>query len=175
MKNIEIKKVTLIEIEQLREISRLTFFETFAAVNTEENMRKYLDEGFSTEKLTPELNDPNTEFYFATLDNKVVGYLKLNFGLSQTELQDDKAVEIERIYVAKEFHGKKIGQLLYQKATQIAEQKNVDYVWLGVWEENERAIRFYQKNGFVRFDKHIFKLGDEKQTDIMMKMQLKNK
>lgn len=175
MENIEIKKITITNIDELQEISRLTFFETFSAVNTEENMRKYLDEGFSTEKLTAELNDPNTEFYFATLDNKVIGYLKLNFGPSQTELQDDKAVEIERIYVPKEFHGKKIGQLLYQKARQIAGQKNVGYVWLGVWEENQRAIRFYQKNGFVKFDKHIFKLGDEEQTDIMMNLQLKSK
>jgi ribosomal protein S18 acetylase RimI-like enzyme len=172
VENLKIKNVTLNDLEQLRKISRLTFFETFSTVNTEENMSKYLDEAFSTEKLTTELNDSSTEFYFATLDNKVIGYLKLNFGRLQTELQDPKAVEIQRIYVPKEFHGKKVGQLLYQKARKIAEQKNAGYVWLGVWEENQKAIRFYQKNGFVEFDKHIFKLGDEKQTDIMMKLQL---
>lgn len=175
MENIGIRKVTLNEIEQLQEIGRQTFFETFSAGNTEENMRKYLDESFSVEKLIAELNDPNAEFYFATLDSKVIGYLKLNFGHSQTELRDDKAVEIERIYVLKEFHGKKVGQMLFDKAMQIAHQKNADYVWLGVWEENPRAIRFYQKNGFVEFDKHIFKLGDDEQTDIMMKLQLKGK
>ena len=59
--------------------------------------------------------------------------------------------------------------MLYEKAMQVAEDKKVDYVWLGVWEENPRAIRFYQKNGFVEFDKHIFRLGDDEQTDIMMK------
>ncbi len=134
-----------------------------------------MDEGFSAEKITAELNDPNAEFYFATLDNKVIGYLKLNFGHSQTELQDDEAVEIERIYVLKEFHGKKVGQVLYEKAMQIAQQKSANYVWLGVWEENPRAIAFYKKNGFVEFDKHIFKLGDDEQTDIMMKLQLKGK
>lgn len=175
MENIRIRKVTLTDIKELQEIGRQTFFETFSAGNTKENMKKYLDEGFSVEKLTAELNDPNAEFYFATLDNKVIGYLKLNFGHSQTELQDDKAVEIERIYVSKEFHGKKVGQLLYEKAMQIAHEKNADYVWLGVWEENPRAIAFYKKNGFVEFDKHIFKLGDDEQTDIMMKMQLKGK
>jgi len=56
---------------------------------------------------------------------------------------------------------------------QVAHQNEVDYVWLGVWEENPRAIRFYQKNGFVEFDKHIFKLGDDKQIDIMMKKVVK--
>lgn len=172
MNTIKIKKVTINDTDQLQEIGKNTFFETFSTANTEENMKRYLDEEFSVKKLTNELNDQFAEFYFATLDNKVIGYLKLNFGQSQTELQDDKAIEIERIYVLKEFHGKKVGQLLYDKAIQISRQKNADYVWLGVWEENPRAINFYKKNNFVEFDKHIFKLGDDEQTDIMMKLIL---
>lgn len=175
METIAIRKITHNDIKELQEIGRQTFFETFSAGNTEDNMKKYLDEGFSLEKLAAELNNPNTEFYFASLDNKVIGYLKLNFGRSQTELQDDKAVEIERIYVLKEFHGKKVGQMLYEQAMQIAQQKHADYVWLGVWEENPRAIAFYKKNGFTAFDKHIFKLGDDEQTDIMMKLQLEDR
>jgi ribosomal protein S18 acetylase RimI-like enzyme len=173
MKNITIRKVRLEDIDQLQKIGRQTFFETFSAGNTEANMKKYLEEGFSTEKLTAELSDENAEFYFAELDNNVIGYLKLNFGKSQTELKDDKALEIERIYVLKEFYGKKVGQLLYEKAIQIARQADADYVWLGVWEENQRAINFYKKNGFVGFDKHIFKLGNDEQTDVMMKLPLK--
>lgn len=174
MSNIEIKKVTINDLDQLQQIGRQTFYETFASGNTEENMNKYLDEAFSVAKLTTELNDKNSEFYFATLDNDIIGYLKINFGQSQTELQDDKAVEIERIYVLKEFHGKNVGQLLYDKAISIARQKNAVYVWLGVWEKNSRAINFYKKNGFVEFDKHIFKLGNDEQTDIMMKLKLTN-
>lgn len=174
MENINIKKVTQNDIDQLQKIGRQTFYETFSAGNTEENMKKYLDEGFTTEKLVAELENKNSEFYFATLDNEVIGYLKLNFGQSQTELKDDKALEIERIYVLEGFHGKNVGQLLYDKAIQIARQKNAEYVWLGVWEENPRAINFYKKNGFTEFDKHIFKLGNEEQTDIMMKLQLKD-
>lgn len=173
MTDIEIKKVTLNDIDHLQKIGRETFIETFSAGNTQENMTKYLDEGFSVEKLKNELNDSNVEFYFATLCDKIIGYLKLNFGQSQTELKEDKALEIERIYVLKEFHGKKVGQLLYDKAIHIARQNNADYVWLGVWEENPRAINFYIKNGFVAFDKHTFKLGDDDQTDLMMKLKLK--
>jgi len=173
MENISIQKVTSNDIEQLQKISRQTFYETFAAGNTAENIAKYLEEDFSIEKLAAELNDKNAELYFVMLNNQVIGYLKLNFGPSQTELKDDKALEIERIYVLQEFHGKKIGQLLYEKAIQIAKQANMDYVWLGVWEENPRAISFYKKNGFVAFDKHLFKLGDDEQTDIMMKLPLK--
>jgi len=174
MDNFNIRKVTPNDIDEFQIISRKTFIETFSAANTEENMKKYLEDGFSKEKLAAELNDPHSEFYFAVLANTIIGYLKLNFGPSQTELKDHGAEEIERIYVLKEFHGKKIGQLLYDKAMQIARQKNIHYVWLGVWEKNIRAINFYKKNGFVEFDKHLFKLGNDEQTDIMMKLQLAN-
>jgi ribosomal protein S18 acetylase RimI-like enzyme len=175
MENILIKRTTTNDIDQLQKIGVQTFFETFSTWNTEENLKKYLDDGFSFDKLTSELANRNSEFYFASLDDKVIGYLKINFGQAQTELQDDKAIEIERIYVLKDFHGKNVGQLLYSKAIQVSIQKNAKYVWLGVWEENSRAINFYKKNGFVEFDKHIFKLGEEEQTDIMMKLKLKNK
>ena len=172
MNNIEIKRATIDDLDQLQKIGRITFSETFSSVNTEENMNKYLNEEFSVQKLSGELQDKHAEFYFALLDGAVIGYLKINFGASQTELKDDKAVEIERIYVLNAFHGKKIGQLLYDKAIQISKEKNAEYVWLGVWEENLKAIRFYTKNGFVVFDKHIFKLGNEEQTDFMMKLSL---
>lgn len=172
MATITIRKGTLSDIDLLKSISRQTFIETFSAGNTEENMTKYVEEELSTEKLTAELSNSNAEFYFATLEGKIIGYLKLNFGESQTELQDHNALEIERIYVLKEFIGKNVGQILYDKAIQIAKKEKADFVWLGVWEENPRAINFYKKNGFVEFDKHIFKLGNDKQTDIMMKRNL---
>ena len=173
MTNIKIRKVTLNDIDQLQNIGRQTFQETFSESNSKENMKSYLEERFSKERLTSELNNKNVKFYFATVKKEVIGYLKLNFGESQTELKDNKAMEIERIYAKKEFHGKSVGQLLYNKAIQITKQKNTEYVWLGVWEENPRAINFYKKNGSVEFDKHIFKLGTDEQTDLMMKLKLK--
>ncbi|MEJ5102754.1 GNAT family N-acetyltransferase [Chryseobacterium sp. MYb328] len=169
-----ITKITENDIAELQEISKKTFSETFSADNTEESMAQYLETSFATEKLHAELNDRNSEFYFARLDHKVIGYLKLNTGSSQTEMNGDHALEIERIYVSKDFHGKKVGQALYDKAIAIATEKNADYVWLGVWENNLRAINFYRKNGFKEFDKHIFRLGNEEQTDIMMKLDLKS-
>ena len=172
MSKIEVTKTGKEEILQLQKIGRETFYETFSGSNTEENMKSYLESGFSTDKLTAELNSKTSEFYFAKLGSEVIGYLKLNFGQSQTELKDEKALEIERIYVLKEFHGKKIGQILYDKALEVAKDIKADYVWLGVWEENPRAISFYRKNGFVEFDKHIFVLGDDEQTDILMKLEL---
>jgi len=173
MENFKIKKVSINDIVQLQEIGRKTFFETFSESNTEENMTQYIEEGFSVDKLSEELNEANSEFYFAVIDKVVVGYLKINRGQSQTEMQDNEGLEIERIYVLKEYHGKKAGQFLYEHAIQIAVTNKVNFVWLGVWEENHRAISFYKKNGFVEFDKHIFVLGTDEQTDIMMKKNLK--
>ncbi len=171
-------KIELIQIDHshiaaLQQIGRITFLETFAESNSAENMAKYLEEAYSFEKLNEELNNPNSLFYFAMLDEKVIGYLKLNMGGSQTELKDKDALEIERIYVLKDFHGKKVGQLLFDKAITIAKKQQVAYVWLGVWEENKRALQFYTKNRFVEFDQHVFVLGNEAQTDIMMKLELK--
>ena len=173
IEKINIREVTHKDISRLQKIGRDTFYETFSEENTKENMEKYLDEGFSLEKVTAELNNPDSQFYFAELKNNVIGYLKLNFGPSQTELKDNKALEIERIYVLKEFQGRRVGQLLYEKAMQTAILADAEYVWLGVWEKNPKAINFYKKNGFIVFDKHIFKLGDDEQTDLMMKLEIR--
>ena len=131
--NITIVQINDSHIAALQQIGRQTFSETFAESNTAENMAKYLEEAYSHKKLNAELNDPNSFFYFAMLGENVIGYLKLNMGSSQTELKDNDALEIERIYVLKEFHGKKVGQLLFDKAIQVANEQHVAYIWLGVW------------------------------------------
>jgi len=172
MENIEIKRVTIRDIDRLQQIGRQTFHETFAPHNSEENLQKYLEERFSVEKLTSELNNADSEFYFATSGDQVIGYLKVNSGQAQTELQDESALEIERIYVLRDFYGKKVGQRLLDRAIRIAEEKQARYVWLGVWENNTRALGFYKKNGFAGFDTHIFRVGDDAQTDILMKRML---
>lgn len=172
MNSLIIKRVQTNDLNELQEISRKTFAETFASTNTKEDMDKYLDENLSVAKLMDELNEQNTEFYFATSKNRVVGYLKVNYGQSQSELKTDNSLEIERIYVLKEYHGVNVGQQLLEKALNIARQQKVNYIWLGVWENNQRAISFYKKNGFIAFDKHIFMLGNDEQTDIMMKRML---
>jgi diamine N-acetyltransferase len=172
MNDIEIKKITLADLADIQTIGRQTFIETFADHNTQDDMRIYLYNNLSLDKLNKEVSDPNSDFYFALLDNKVIGYLKINYGQAQTELKDKSSIEIERIYVLKNFHGKKVGQVLYDKAIDIAKQTKANYVWLGVWEKNPRAINFYKKNGFIEFDKHIFKLGKDEQTDIMMRLNV---
>jgi ribosomal protein S18 acetylase RimI-like enzyme len=172
MSSIIINKASSEDVEIIQSLGIETFSETFAEDNTEEAMKKYLEESFNTEKIKSELNNPDSHFYIAWEEDNPVGYLKVNTGNAQTELQDDKSLEIERIYVKKSHHGKKVGQLLYDQALETAQQLKKSYLWLGVWEENLRALQFYRKNGFVEFDKHIFRLGEEEQTDLMMKKML---
>lgn len=169
MTSIIINKASSADLETIQSLGIQTFSETFSEHNTEEAMKKYLEESFATEKIKSELNTPDSFFYIAWEEDNPVGYLKINSGKAQTELQDETSLEIERIYVKKSHHGQRVGQLLYHQALETAYQLDKSYVWLGVWEENLRALNFYKKNGFVEFDKHIFRLGEEEQTDLMMK------
>jgi ribosomal protein S18 acetylase RimI-like enzyme len=172
MSSISIQPVRQEDLHTLQSISRETFYETFAASNTEADMQKYLEENLGTERLGAELQHPDSLFYIAWDGAEPIGYLKLNLTTAQTELQDPNAVEIERIYVTSGYQGQKIGQLLYEFAVSVARERHKAYIWLAVWEENHKAIGFYTRQGFVAFDKHIFKLGDDEQKDIMMKKLL---
>lgn len=172
MDSLNIRRVDVLEVEELRQISITTFTETFAKNNSEANMQQYLNDALSVEKLAHELSQTDSEFYFVLVDNHIAGYLKVNFGAQQTELHNLDAVEIERIYVLQQYHGKQVGQQLFNRAISVACQRNAPYLWLGVWEENHRAIAFYKKYGCTVFDKHVFVLGDDRQTDILMKLML---
>ncbi|MGO4905032.1 GNAT family N-acetyltransferase [Flavobacterium sp. W20_MBD1_R3] len=172
MNPIEIKKASASDLETIQKISIQTFKETFAAVNTPENITNYINESFNTEQITTELNRADSQFYVAYSNSEAVGYLKINFGDAQTETINENALEIHRIYVVQSFHGKNIGQLLLDKAKVIAQSTGVAVIWLGVWEENHRVLRFYTKNEFVVFDKHVFTLGKDKQTDLLMQLHI---
>ncbi len=171
-------KVNIITVQQsdnqaLLDIGYKTFYESFGPpINKEEDIQDYLNNNFTLEKINKELQNPNSEFYFATIDTQIVGYLKVNYANAQTENVAGNTLEVERIYVIKGLRGKKIGLYLLEKAISLAKQKSAELVWLGVWKENTKAIKFYKKNGFVTFDEHQFVLGTSIQTDFMMKLEL---
>lgn len=165
----EIRPATIHDLDKLRSISRTTFTETFAHMNSAENMRKYLEEDLSIEKLTSELNNRHSIFCLAAEQGETIGYLKLNEAPAQSDIHDTQSLEIERIYLLRSHHGTGEGKELLDHAFSIAREKKKHYVWLGVWEENRRAIAFYRKHGFFPFGTHIFRLGDEDQVDVLMK------
>ncbi len=159
-------------LKELQQISKTTFYQSFAEKNTAENMLYFLDHYYSEEKLLSEWMNPNSMFFFARADSKTIGYLKINTGDAQTVLPNVGSLEIERIYIDQSMKGLGIGKLFLDKAFSVARENKLNSIWLGVWEHNTAAIRFYEKNGFQTYDKHVFQLGDDAQTDLLMKKQI---
>jgi len=159
------------DLKTLRELCISTFKESYAHVNTKEDMDLYVAEKFSEQVLSEELVATGTAYYMICSGNDPVGYMKLNSG-KVPKTADTEGIEIERIYVSKRFQGKGYGQQLFLKAVNVALSSHVKIIWLGVWEKNLKAIKFYKRNGFVEFGAQIFTLGRDKQTDFLMKKQV---
>ncbi|WP_260285088.1 GNAT family N-acetyltransferase [Peribacillus aracenensis] len=163
-----IKKCTLEDSRELQEISYETFNETFKHQNSAENMNAYLEKAFDLIQLEKELSNSSSQFFFVYFNNEVAGYLKVNTNDAQTEQMGDESLEIERIYIKKKYQKHGLGKYLLNKAMEIATESNKKKIWLGVWEENENAIAFYKKIGFVQTGAHSFYMGDEEQMDFIM-------
>ncbi len=174
MHNFNIKQVTADDLLDLQLVSRETFFESYAAFNSQENMQLYLEESFSLDKLRNELANKDSMFFFAMQGKNLTGYMKLNFKDAQGNLKGDDSMEIERLYTRKPYQGEGVGQALYNHAFKIVKDLKLKFLWLGVWQKNKTAQSFYRKNGFSSFDIQTFKLGKEVQTDIMMKLDVEN-
>lgn len=165
---ITMKKCTLEDIRDLQTLSTDTFRETFQEQNSPEHLSAYIERAYNVEKLKQELNNPSSQFYFAHLDCELAGYLKVNTNEAQSEVMDSNSLEVERIYVKKKFQKHGIGKHLMDKAMEIATEQQKQKIWLGVWEDNENAIAFYQKKGFVQTGSHAFFRGDDEQVDLIM-------
>jgi len=172
MKEINIIKANLEDIDTIVQISKETFFETFAKDHSQQAVLDYIEMNLNVEQINNEIGNSESLFFIAWNDGSPAGYLKLNSGNAQTEIKNENSLEVQRIYVKSGYQGKKIGQLLFDKSVEIARQQKRDFIWLGVWEENVKAISFYKQNGFNIFDKHIFLMGNNAQTDLMMKKLL---
>ena len=172
IQEIQLVEVVLEDLQQLKDLSRHTFYATFADVNTPENMQLYDQHHFSDEQIRSEILNPDSRFYFALYGGEAQGYVKVNQGMAQTVLPNEGGMEIERIYVDQLLKGRGIGTSLIEKTIQLAKQSGAKYIWLGVWEHNASAIGFYEKKGFQPYSKHVFQLGNDIQTDILMKFSL---
>jgi diamine N-acetyltransferase len=156
----------------IADISRQTFYETFSPQNTPENMDKFMNFQFTREKLMAELHDPENIFLLAYHGDKLAGYAKLRDSEHTEHLENSAAIEIVRIYSITSMIGKGIGKLLMQTCIDIARNRNKAIVWLGVWEKNQRAIDFYTAWGFEKFGEQNFILGNDVQTDWLMKKHI---
>jgi len=156
----------------LAELGARTFSDTFAADNTAEDMAAYLAACFSREKQAAELADPRSVFLIAEAEDKSAGYAHLLAGQWPREITGSRPIEIVRLYSAHEWIGKGVGSALMTACLDAARNRGADSVWLGVWENNVRAQAFYRKWGFVEVGTHVFMLGSDAKTDLVMQRTL---
>ncbi|PAF39306.1 GNAT family N-acetyltransferase [Terribacillus saccharophilus] len=168
MTSINIRKCSIEDLQILQEVSIETFSDTFKEQNSPENMAAYLEKAYTSKKLENELSNASSQFFFIYLNEELAGYLKVNTGDAQSEEMDDDTLEIERIYVRSKYQKQGLGKYLMNKAIEIATELNKKAIWLGVWEKNQNAIAFYNKNGFVKTGAHSFYMGDEEQIDFIL-------
>lgn len=165
-----LRKATFADLSALLEIAQTSFLQAFTEGNKPENVQAYLAQAFTSVQLEKEWRNPASTFLLASLEGKLVGYTKVNLAAAQSDVQDPESLEVARLYTVEEVWGKGVGQFLLDAAIEFAKEKGKTYVWLGVWEHNARAIRFYEKNGFKAFGSHPFPFGDEIQTDWLMRL-----
>lgn len=158
------------DLGDLLHVARTAFLQAFTAGNKPENVEAYLLEAFTLEQFEKELNEPASTFFVAEKEGEIIGYTKVNQVPAQTDIHDPESLEIARLYVLEEHLGSGLGKKLLETAIDFAKQNQKKYLWLGVWERNARAIRFYEKNGLRIFGSHPFPFGDEIQTDFLMRM-----
>jgi len=123
-------------------------------------------------KLKEELKDPNSSFFLAYYNDEAIGYAKVCTGNEPQELIKYNPLEIARIYLLKEHQDKHLGSAFINYCFNYASHQHHDLIWLGVWEHNNKAISFYKKLGFELFGSHIFRLGQDEQTDLLMMKKL---
>jgi len=156
----------------LSELAARTFSETFAADNTPENLATYMSAAFNVARQTAELEDPAATVLIAEVDGRAIGYAHLHAGEAESGIEGANAVELVRLYVSREWLGRRIGEQLMRACIDAAREAGHETIWLGVWERNERAQAFYRKWDFRTVGEHVFQLGSDPQRDFLMQRPL---
>lgn len=170
--SLTIRYATRDDAPMIANISHQTFYETFADSNRPEDMNKFLNQQFTKGKLILEVGAPENIFLLAYEAGDIAGYVKLRDARVPLSMGTNNALEIARLYAVKEKIGRGVGAALMRKSIEIAREMKKGYLWLGVWESNEKAIGFYKKWGFEKFDETEFLLGDDLQNDWLMRLKL---
>jgi ribosomal protein S18 acetylase RimI-like enzyme len=151
-----------------------TFCESFEKVNNPDDFKAYTSAAFNEAQIGKEINEPNSLYILAYADSELAGFARVR---NNDEVKDffpgKKTIELQRIYALDKFIGKGVGKALMNYSIELGKKQGAEILWLGVWEHNERAQNFYNKLGFKRFSSHVFMLGKDPQTDILMKLNIR--
>lgn len=171
--SVSIRKISLDQASELRDLAMTTFTETFAFDNSPEQLETYYQTAYSLESFRQELSHHETSYYFIEVDGKNAGFMMTNTGQAQTEQLLENAYEIQRIYILEAYQGLGLGKQLIEYALQEARALSKTWIWLGVWERNYKAQKFYAKFGFEKFDEHAFPVSEDKvDIDWLLKKHL---
>lgn len=173
--NVTIRRGKVTDAAMLAELGARTFSETFAVDNSAEDMSDYLAAAFSTAQQSAELADASSLFLIAETNGVAVGYAMLRSGTALDNIQGGRPIEIVRLYVLQERLGSGVGAALMQECIHEAKLQGYETLWLGVWEHNARAQAFYRKWNFHEVGTHIFQLGNDPQTDLLMQRAISDK
>lgn len=169
---IKIAVARLEDISAMREVGIKTYRDTFDAHNTPENMTAYLEEAYNLETLRKEWIEPRSKIFLAWENSRQVGFVRLRESDEVVSYLGKNTLEIQRLYVLSEMQGRRVGILLMDVALAYAAKENYEWIWLGVWEKNFKAQRFYQKFGFQKFSEHTFQMGDDPQIDWLLRKKV---
>lgn len=174
MSDIKIRQATTDDAKPLTELSYTTFWDAFAhhPKNAPDDLAYYMRQAFNVEQIAAELADPKAVFLIAEINGELAGYAKITIGSVEPEINAQRPVELNRLYSQQKFLGQGVGQALMDACLERAHKHGHDVMWLGVWEYNPRAQRFYEKNGFEVVGRHTFQLGSDPQTDLLMQKTL---
>jgi GNAT superfamily N-acetyltransferase len=174
MSEMKIHTATIGDAEMLTDLAHKTFWDAFHdhPKNAPEDLADYMSKAFSLEQIKCELSDKNSIFLIAEIAGDAVGYAKLVVGYIEPGITAKKPIELNRLYSKQEFLGKGVGARLMEECFATAKDLGCDAMWLGVWEYNPRAQRFYEKYGFREVGKHTFLLGSDPQTDLLMQKEI---
>jgi ribosomal protein S18 acetylase RimI-like enzyme len=170
--NLQLKRCTKEDIPLLATISERTFRDAFEDQNNPDDFEQHIKSAFSLNTIRKEVLNEHAAFYFVKDKDEVLGFFKVNNYGAQTDIHDEQSLELERIYILSDYQGRGIGSWIMEQVISMARAAGKSYIWLGVWEANIKAIRFYEKLGFATFGKHPFYIGQDKQMDWLMRLQL---
>ncbi|MEO6390771.1 MAG: GNAT family N-acetyltransferase [Pyrinomonadaceae bacterium] len=167
-----IRRATIADAALLADIGHRSFDEAFTPTNDAQSMSEYMGQAFSHAVQAEELADPDNQFFIADIDGVAAGYAMLRAGSVEPGITGDNPIELVRLYALQAWVGRGVGAALMDHCLTIARTSDHDIIWLGVWEFNPRAQAFYRKYGFAEVGTHVFHLGPEAQTDLLMQRAL---
>jgi len=168
MSSFVIRHATIADAAALAQLAAHTFAETFAADNKPEDIEAHLRSAYGLAQQTAEIQDPEVTTLLAYREAALVGFAQVRRKPAPGCVNGERPVELHRFYVLRSQHGTGLGARLMQASCTAAQELGGHHIWLGVWERNARALAFYRKAGFVEVGSHVFMVGSDPQTDLVL-------